>query len=68
MTSAVTASPAVTSTSVSSMPWSVPVPKWAWIIAAVIFVIWVVSNPAGAGSDIHQLITGLFSFGQNVSR
>jgi hypothetical protein len=42
-------------------------PRWLLWIIAIIFVIWVFSNPAQAGHDVRDWIGSLFSFGQAAS-
>jgi hypothetical protein len=42
-------------------------PRWLQVLAGLIAVIWVLSNPAQAGHDIHGLIASVVAFGQSVS-
>jgi hypothetical protein len=32
------------------------------VIVAILIIVWIVSNPAGAGDTVHSWITGIFTF------
>jgi hypothetical protein len=37
-----------------------------WIII-ILIVVWILSNPSGAGSTVHSWITGIISFFQHLA-
>lgn len=37
-----------------------------WIVI-ILIVVWILSNPAGAGSTVHSWITGIISFFQHLA-
>ena len=40
--------------------------KAVGIIVAILIVVWIVSDPAGAGSSVHNWITGIITFFRHV--
>jgi hypothetical protein len=43
------------------------VPKILGWIVIILIVVWILSNPAGAGSTVHGWITGIISFFQHLA-
>ncbi len=37
-------------------------PKWVWWIVLILIVVWVLSNPAGAGNDVHDWVNDVIRF------
>jgi hypothetical protein len=37
------------------------------IVVAILIIVWIVSNPAGAGDTVHGWVSGIFTFFQHLS-
>ena len=37
------------------------------IIVAILIIVWIVSNPAGAGDSVHGWVAGIFTFFRHLS-
>jgi hypothetical protein len=37
-------------------------PKWVWWIVLILVIVWIVSNPTGAGNDVHTWVNDIISF------
>jgi hypothetical protein len=42
-------------------------PKWFWWIVLIIVIVWIVSNPAGAGNDVHTWANDIISFFRHLA-
>lgn len=38
------------------------IPKWVSIIILILVVIWILSDPSTAGSDVHRWVSDIFTF------
>jgi len=42
-------------------------PKWVWWIVLILVIVWIVSNPTGAGSDVHYWANDIISFFRHLA-
>jgi hypothetical protein len=37
------------------------------VIVAILIIVWIVQNPAGAGDTVHSWISGIFTFFHHIA-
>jgi hypothetical protein len=42
-------------------------PKWVWWIVLILVIVWIVSNPTGAGNDVHTWVNDIISFFRHLA-
>lgn len=44
------------------------IPRWVSVIIVILVIVWIASNPSGAGSDVHKWVNDIFTFFSHIAK
>lgn len=44
------------------------IPRWISIIILILVIIWILSDPSTAGSDVHRWVNDIFTFFSHTTK